>query len=120
MPLYDEHNVFAKILRGDIPCRKIHEDAHVLAFPDLYPKAPVHILVIPKGPYVDVADFGARASEAEITAFWRAVSDIAAKAGLTEGGFRIVANAGANGGQEVPHFHVHILGGRAIGPMVSG
>ncbi|MCB9978918.1 MAG: HIT domain-containing protein [Rhodospirillales bacterium] len=119
MPLYDDSNIFAKILRGDIPCQKVLEGPHVLAFPDLYPKAPTHILVIPKGAYVDIADFGARASEAEITAFWRAVADIAAQAGLKDSGFRVIANAGANGGQEVPHFHVHILGGCPLGPMVS-
>jgi histidine triad (HIT) family protein len=120
MSNYNPSNVFAKILRGEIPCRKVHEGPHVLAFPDLHPKAPVHILVIPKGAYVDVADFGARASEVEIAAFWRAVSSVARDAGLTAGGFRIIANAGVNGGQEVLHFHVHILGGKCLGPMASG
>lgn len=119
MQAYDDTNVFARILRGEIPCKKIHEGPHVLAFPDLHPKAPVHILVIPKGPYVDVADFGARARPEEIAAFWQAVAAIAQEAGVRASGFRIIANAGANGGQEVPHFHVHILGGRALGPMVS-
>lgn len=120
METYDKTNVFARILRGEIPCRKVHEDPYVLAFADLYPKAPIHVLVIPKGAYIDVADFGARASAEEISGFWRAVSAIAAEAGLTELGFRVIANAGANGGQEVPHFHVHILGGRTLGPMVTG
>lgn len=119
-PVYDDNNVFARILRGEIPCRKLHEGPHVLAFADLYPKAPVHILVIPKGKYVDVADFGARATEEEIAAFWRAVSSVATESGVREAGFRIIANAGIHGGQEVPHFHVHILGGRTLGPMVSG
>lgn len=116
---YDPDNIFARILRGDIPCDKIHEDAHTLAFRDLYPKAPVHILVIPKGAYRDIADFGAHADPVEITAFWRAVATIAADQDLVETGFRSIANTGLNGGQEVPHFHVHLLGGRALGPMVA-
>lgn len=116
---YDDNNVFAKILRGEIPCKAVYEDDHVLAFPDIAPKAPVHILVIPKGHYVSVADFGARATAEEITAFWRAVSKIAADNNLPAHGFRTIANTGLNGGQEVPHFHVHILGGRALGPMLS-
>lgn len=119
MPEYDDSNVFARILRGEIPCKKIHEGPHVLAFADLHPKAPVHILVIPKGKYVDVADFGARADTGEVAAFWQAVATIAQESGLRERGFRVIANAGANGGQEVPHFHVHILGGKALGPMIS-
>lgn len=116
---YDPGNVFARILRGEIPCNKVYEDEHALAFNDLHPKAPVHVLVIPKGPYVSVADFGAKASAEEIAGFWRAVSKVAADQGLPDAGFRIIANAGLNGGQEVPHFHVHVLGGRALGPMLS-
>lgn len=116
---YDQDNIFARILRGDIPCDKVYEDDHVLAFNDIYPKAPVHVLVIPKGPYVSAADFGAKASADEITAFWRAVSKIAADRGLPETGFRLIANTGVNGGQEVPHFHVHLLGGKALGPMLA-
>lgn len=116
---YDEQNIFAKILRGEIPCKPLYEDDHVLAFPDIAPKAPVHILVIPKGAYLSLADFGAQASAEEITAFWRAVSHIAREHGLTESGFRTIANTGLNGGQEVPHFHVHILGGKKLGAMVS-
>lgn len=116
---YDQNNIFAKILRGEIPCKKVHEDDHVLAFHDIGPKAPVHILVIPKGPYVDIADFGARATADEIAGFFRAVSKIAAEAGVDHSGFRTIANTGLNGGQEVPHFHVHILGGSALGPMIS-
>lgn len=119
MSAYDDNNIFARILRGDIPCDRVHEDDHTLAFRDIQPKAPVHILVIPKGKYMNVADFGAKASADEITAFWRAVSKIAAEQGLPQNGFRIIANTGINGGQEVPHFHVHILGGRALGPMLS-
>lgn len=116
---YDPNNIFARILRGEIPCQKVHEGEHVLAFRDIYPKAPVHILVIPKGPYESIADFGAKASPEEITAFWRAVSAIAEEHGLPEQGFRVIANTGLNGGQEVPHFHVHLLGGRALGPMLA-
>jgi histidine triad (HIT) family protein len=116
---YDDNNVFAKILRGEIPCKKIYEDEHVLAFNDINPQAPVHILVIPKGRYVAIDDFGANASAAEIKAFFAAVETIAAQAGLKEGGFRTIANTGINGGQEVPHFHLHLLGGGKIGPMVS-
>jgi diadenosine tetraphosphate (Ap4A) HIT family hydrolase len=116
---YDDGNIFARILRGEIPCGKVYEDAHVLAFNDIQPKAPVHILVIPKGKYVSIADFGANASQEEIGAFYRAVSKIAEEKGLAEEGFRVIANTGLNGGQEVPHFHVHILGGRALGPMLA-
>lgn len=116
---YDDNNIFAKILRKEIPCKPVYEDDHVLAFPDIAPKAPVHILVIPKGKYVSISDFGAKASAEEITAFWRAVSKIAADNGLPDQGFRTIANTGLNGGQEVPHFHVHIVGGKRLGPMLS-
>lgn len=116
---YDDNNIFAKILRKEIPCKPVYEDDHVLAFSDIAPKAPVHILVIPKGKYLSVADFGANASPEEITAFWRAVAKIAFDNGLPDSGFRAIANAGLNGGQEVPHFHVHILGGKKLGPMLS-
>ncbi|MCB1650878.1 MAG: histidine triad nucleotide-binding protein [Alphaproteobacteria bacterium] len=116
---YDDQNIFAKILRGEIPCDKVYEDEYVLAFNDLYPKAPVHILVIPKGAYVSLADFGAQASADEVSGFFKAVAKIAAEHDLVEAGFRSIANTGVNGGQEVPHFHLHLLGGRAIGPMVS-
>ena len=116
---YDDNNIFAKILRGEIPNKTIYEDAHVLAFHDIYAKAPVHALVIPKGKYVNIADFGANASPEEITGFWRAVSKVATDLGIDESGFRTIANTGLNGGQEVPHFHVHLLGGRKIGAMVA-
>lgn len=119
MTQYNSGNIFAKILRGEIPCRRAFEDEYVLAFHDIAPQAPVHILVIPKGAYVNIADFGARAGAEEIAAFWRAVAVIAGDEGLPESGFRIIANTGMNGGQEVPHFHVHILGGRRLGPMLS-
>lgn len=119
MSTYNDSNIFARILRGEIPCDKVHDDGHVLAFRDIHPQAPVHILVIPKGQYINVADFGAKASPEEITAFWRAVSKIAADNGLPGNGFRLIANTGLNGGQEVPHFHVHILGGKSLGPMLA-
>lgn len=119
MMAYDSNNIFAKILRGEIPCKRVYEDDHVLAFHDIQPQAPVHILVIPKGAYSDIADFGARGTTAEIAAFWQAVARIAAENGLPESGFRTIANTGLHGGQEVPHFHAHILGGRALGPMVA-
>lgn len=117
---YDSNNIFARILRGEIPCSKIYEDEYVLAFPDISPKAPVHILVIPKGAYTDIADFGANASADEIAGFFRAVAKISADKNLVPSGFRSIANTGLNGGQEVPHFHLHLLGGKSIGPMVSG
>lgn len=116
---YDPNNVFAKILRGEIPCKKVHEDEHSLAFHDINPQAPVHILVIPKGPYVSMADFGASASDAEIAGFFRAVAKVAADAGLVEKGYRILANTGRHGNQEVPHFHVHIFGGAPLGRMIG-
>ena len=116
---YDDQNIFAKILRGEIPCDKVYEDEHVLAFNDIAPQAPVHILVIPKGPYVSIEDFGLQASAEEIKGFYVAASKIVQEQGLSDGGFRCIANTGANGGQEVPHFHMHILGGAKIGPMVA-
>ncbi|AGH96890.1 histidine triad nucleotide-binding protein [Micavibrio aeruginosavorus] len=116
---YDTNNIFARILRGEIPCKKVYEDDQVLAFHDIAPHAPVHVLVIPKGAYINQADFGARASADEIAALYRAVAKIATDLGLHETGFRTIANTGLNGGQEVPHFHVHILGGGALGPMLS-
>ena len=116
---YDDSNIFAKILRGEIPCDKVYEDDHVLAFNDISPQAPVHILVIPKGAYISAVDFGAKASESEITALYRAIATLATEYKLDEAGFRTIANTGLNGGQEVPHFHVHILGGKALGPMLS-
>lgn len=117
---YDDSNIFARILRGEIPCKKVFEDDHVLAFHDIAPQRPVHILVIPKGAYVSHDDFSANASDAEIAAFSRAVGRIAREAGIAESGYRLIANAGADGGQEVPHYHVHVLGGANVGPMISG
>jgi len=117
MPTYDENNIFAKILRGEIPCDKVYEDDHVLAFNDIDAKAPVHILVIPKGAYTSIDDFGANGSAAEIAAFYAAIAQIVKDEGLQANGFRCIANTGAHGGQEVPHYHMHILGGEVIGPM---
>ena len=117
---YDETNVFAKILRGEIPSRTVYEDDFTLAFHDIAPQAPVHILVIPKGPYVSWDDFSARASEAEIAGFIRAVGHVAREAGLVEPGYRLLANIGGHGHQEVPHLHVHLFGGRPLGAMLVG
>jgi diadenosine tetraphosphate (Ap4A) HIT family hydrolase len=116
---YDPDNLFARILRGEIPCRKAYEDEHALAFHDINPQAPEHILVIPKGPYVSWDDFSAKASDAEIAGFVRAVGHVAREAGLVAPGYRLLANAGPDSHQEVPHLHVHIFGGRPLGPMLA-
>ena len=116
---YDENNIFARILRGEIPSRKVYEDDRVLAFHDINPHAPTHILVIPKGPYVSWDDFSSKASDEEIGAFARAVGKIARDEGLVGDGYRLLANVGPNSGQEVPHLHVHIFGGRPLGPMLA-
>ena len=118
LPPYDDDNVFARILRGEIPAKKVHEDDHALAFHDIAPQAPVHVLVIPKGRYVSVADFATQASPEEIAGFWRAVAKVAKDLGLEEPGYRVLMNMGAHGGQEVPHYHVHLFGGRPLGRMV--
>ena len=115
---YDDENIFAKILRGEIPCDKVFEDDHVLAFRDIAPQAPVHVLVIPKGSYVSISDFGANASPEEQAAFFNAISKIAEQEKLAERGFRSIANTGDHGGQEVPHFHMQLLGGELFGPMI--
>ncbi len=119
MNIYDENNIFAKILREEIPCDKVYEDDHVLAFRDIAPQAPVHVLVIPKGAYVSIVDFGANGSAEEVSAFYAAVSKIAQDEGIVMDGFRCIANTGLNGGQEVPHFHMHLIGGRPLGPMID-
>ena len=115
---YDDANTFARILRGEIPCRKIHEDDWSLAFHDINPQAPIHVLVIPKGRYISIADFSARASEAEIAGFIRAVGQVARDMGLEAPGYRLLANIGEDSGQEVPHLHVHLFAGRPLGPML--
>ena len=116
---YDDSNIFARILRGEIPATKIYEDEFAFAFPDINPQSPTHILVIPKGPYVSWDDFAAKASDAEIAGFIRAVGKIAREAGLVEPGYRLLANTGPNSHQEVPHLHVHIFAGRPLGPMLA-
>lgn len=116
---YDDSNIFAKILRGEIPCDKVYEDELVLAFRDINPQAPVHILVIPKSAHISAQDFGANATPEETLAVWAAIPKIATQEGIAEAGYRVIANVGGNGGQEVPHFHVHILGGRRLGRMIA-
>jgi histidine triad (HIT) family protein len=116
---YDSNNIFARLLRGEIPANKVYEDDHVLAFNDIRPAAPVHVLVIPKGAYESLDDFSAKASAAEQAALMKAIGHVARLAGVDKTGYRVIANTGANGHQEVPHLHFHILGGRALGRMVS-
>jgi len=116
---YDPNNVFARILRGEIPCNKVYEDEFALAFHDIHPQAPVHVLVIPKGPYVSLADFCKEAPSSLIEGYFRAIGRVAEQLDLVEEGFRALSNAGANAGQEVPHLHIHLFGGRRLGPMLS-
>ena len=116
---YDPTNIFARILRGEIPCAKVYEDDHALAFHDIAPQAPVHVLVIPKGAYVSWDDFSASAPAEEIAGFIRAVGHVARDLGLVAPGYRLLANVGADGGQEVPHLHVHLFGGRPLGRMIA-
>ncbi len=116
---YDPENIFAKILKGDIPCDKVFEDDTALAFRDINPQAPVHVLVIPKGPYVSLDDFSEKATDAEISGFFRAVGTIAGELGVVENGYRFLANNGPDAHQEVPHFHVHIFAGRDLGGMIK-
>ena len=111
--------LFCRIIRKEIPASIVYEDDQVLAFNDINPLAPTHILVIPKGPYVSWDDFSAKASDAEIAGFIRAVGKIAREADLVEAGYRVLANVGVNSGQEVPHLHLHIFGGRPLGPMLA-
>jgi len=115
---YDRDNVFARILRGEIPCKKVYEDEHVLAFHDISPQTPTHVLVIPKGEYVSLDDFSEKASAAEIAALVRALGHIARHQGVADTGYRILANTGGAAHQEVPHFHVHLFGGRDLGGML--
>lgn len=116
---YDQDNIFAKILRGEIPNSTVYEDEWALAFHDIAPAAPLHVLVIPKGAYVSWDDFSARASAEEIAGFVRAVGHVARENGLVEPGYRLLVNLGAHGGQEVPHLHVHLFGGQPLGPMLA-
>ncbi|OAN50357.1 histidine triad nucleotide-binding protein [Paramagnetospirillum marisnigri] len=115
---YDPNNIFARILRGEIPCKKAFEDEFALAFHDINPQAPVHILVIPKGAYVSVDDFAAKASDAEIAGLIRAIGTVAKQAGVSVDGWRLLSNIGTNGHQEVPHLHFHIFGGKKLGHML--
>lgn len=115
---YDFDNIFAKILRGEIPCNKVYENDFVLAFHDINPQAPIHILVIPKGEYGSMDDFTAHASDEMIAEFFRAVGHVSREQGLVEPGYRILANAGDDAHQEVPHLHIHIFGGKRLGPML--
>ena len=116
---YDDNNIFAKILRGDIPCDRVYEDDHTLAFKDINPATPVHVLVLPKGAYTSNDDFAEKASDEEVAALHRAIAKVAEISGVKESGYRVIANCGSNGGQEVPHLHFHVLGGGPVGPMVS-
>jgi len=116
---YDDQNIFARILRGEIPAKTVFEDEHALAFHDINAQAPVHILVVPKGAYVSWDDFSARASDSEIAGFVRAVGKVARDLGLVAPGYRLLANVGSDSGQEVPHLHVHLFGGGRLGPMLA-
>lgn len=117
--VYDSNNIFARILRGELPARKVMETDHTLAFHDIRPLAPVHVLVIPKGAYVDMDDFTGRAGADEIADLFRTVGAVAQKMDIVAGGYRILSNIGVNGHQEVPHLHIHIFGGRPLGPMLK-
>ena len=116
---YDDQNIFAKILRGEIPSKTVMETPHSLAFHDISPLAPIHILVIPKGPYVSWDDFTAKASDSEIADFVRTVGEVARSSGADTQGYRILANSGKRAGQEVPHLHMHVFGGEPLGPMLA-
>ena len=116
---YNDQNIFAKILRGDIPCDKVYENDYALAFRDIAPQTPVHVLVIPKGPYVSYVEFSEQASDAELAGFMRAVGAVAAELGIAEAGSRILSNQGEDGHQEVPHFHLHMLAGKNLGRMIK-
>lgn len=116
---YDKNNIFARILRGEIPCKKVHETAHSLAFHDINPLAPIHVLVIPKGAYIGMDDFSAKASAEEQADYVRAIGETARIVGAAADGYRLLSNCGANANQEVPHLHVHIFGGRKLGSMLK-
>jgi histidine triad (HIT) family protein len=116
---YDQGNVFARILRGELPNRTAYEDEHTLAFEDIHPQAPTHVLVIPKGPYVSLTDFAEKATDAEIVSWVRAIGKVARQTGVDQTGFRTIANNGEDGAQDVPHLHMHVLGGRRLGRMLA-
>lgn len=117
---YDDDNIFAKVLRGEIPANKVYEDEWALAFHDIAPQAPVHILVIPRNRYVSWDDFTASAADEEIAGFSRAIGHVAREAGLVADGYRVLYNVGRHAGQEIPHLHAHIFAGRPLGRMVGG
>lgn len=117
---YDSSNIFAKILRGEIACGKIFENEYALAFNDTHPKAPYHILVIPKGEYCNFHEFHAQAPAVMVSEFYQVVRRVIEQYNLHQDGYRLITNYGEKGGQEIPHYHVHILGGKAIGPLVAG
>jgi len=116
---YDDGNIFARILRGEIPCNKVYENDHALAFHDINPQTPVHVLVIPKAAYASMDDFSENASEAEIAGLMRAVGEVARMLDVVDSGYRILANNGADANQEVPHFHIHVFGGKRLGRMIK-
>jgi len=116
---YDDQNIFAKVLRDEIPSKRVYEDEWAVAFHDINPQAPIHVLVIPRGPYVSWDDFSARASDAEIAGFVRAVGTVARDLGLVAPGYRLLANVGLHGHQEIAHLHVHLFGGQVLGPMLA-
>lgn len=117
---YDTNNIFAKMLRGEVSCERVYEDDHVLAIKDINPKAPIHVLALPKGSYTSLMDFSIRATADEIGLFFQTVTKIAELLKLHDNGFRLVSNTGSDSGQVVPHFHVHLLGGKQLGPMAEG
>lgn len=119
MPAYDDNNIFAKILRGEIPNTTVYEDDHVLAFEDIAPQAPVHVVVIPKGKYVSMSEFIENASDVEIVALNRAILKVVDAKGLRDSGYRTLVNNGDHGGQEVPHLHIHVCGGKPLGPLFA-
>jgi histidine triad (HIT) family protein len=120
MKLYDKNNIFAKIIRGEIPCNKVYENENILAFHDISKVAPVHILVIPKGEYVSFTDFTSRATNDEIGNFFKKIKEIAEEFGVDKSGYRLITNIGSDASQTVPHFHVHIIGGKKLGGLISG
>ena len=117
--VYDKENIFAKILRGEIPCNKVYEDEYALAFYDIHPQAPTHVLIIPKGPYINTSDFSVKASDEEIVGYVRAIGKVAVQLGVVDTGYRPLANNGSDAHQEVPHFHTHLFAGRDLGHMIK-